>query len=85
MKTTMLPEHPDTKSPAGADVRFLMESKMGTMIHSTVPHIKSIKRLSTRRSANSGTCWMDTVRSGEIMAKRAVSLISFQAPQSIFQ
>jgi len=37
MKTTMLPEHPDTKSPAGAGVRFLMDGKMGTMIHCTVP------------------------------------------------
>jgi mannose-6-phosphate isomerase-like protein (cupin superfamily) len=23
MKTTMLPEHPDAKSPAGADIRFI--------------------------------------------------------------
>jgi mannose-6-phosphate isomerase-like protein (cupin superfamily) len=30
MKTTMLPEFPDAKSPAGADIRFIM-------IHSTVP------------------------------------------------
>jgi len=37
MKTTMLPEHPDTKSPAGAGVRFLMDGEMGTMIHCTVP------------------------------------------------
>jgi len=40
MKTTMLPEHPGTKSPAGADVRFLMDGETGTMIHSTVlPHL----------------------------------------------
>ena len=37
MKTTMLPEHPDAKSPAGADIRYLMGSEMGNMIHSTVP------------------------------------------------
>jgi mannose-6-phosphate isomerase-like protein (cupin superfamily) len=37
MKTTILPEHPDTISPAGADVRLLMDGKTGTMIHSTVP------------------------------------------------
>jgi len=39
MKTTMLPEEPDAKSPAGADIRFLMDGKTGNMIHSTVsPH-----------------------------------------------
>jgi mannose-6-phosphate isomerase-like protein (cupin superfamily) len=37
MKTTALPEHPDAKSPAGADIRFLMDSETGNMIHSTVP------------------------------------------------
>ena len=37
MKTTLLPETPDAKSPAGADIRFLMASHTGNMIHSTVP------------------------------------------------
>ncbi|MBN1563040.1 MAG: cupin domain-containing protein [Anaerolineae bacterium] len=37
MKTTMLPEAPDAKSPAGADIRFLMDGPTGNMIHSTVP------------------------------------------------
>jgi mannose-6-phosphate isomerase-like protein (cupin superfamily) len=37
MKTTMLPEHPDAKSPAGADIRYLMGSERDNMIHSTVP------------------------------------------------
>jgi hypothetical protein len=37
MKTTMLPEYPDAKSPAGADIRFIMDGEMGTMIHCTVP------------------------------------------------
>jgi mannose-6-phosphate isomerase-like protein (cupin superfamily) len=37
MKTTILPEHPDAKSPAGADICFLMDSALGNMIHSTVP------------------------------------------------
>jgi mannose-6-phosphate isomerase-like protein (cupin superfamily) len=37
MKTTMLPEHPEAKSPAGADIRFLMDGETGNMIHSTVP------------------------------------------------
>jgi len=37
MKTTMLPKEPDAKSPAGADIRFLIYGKTGNMIHSTVP------------------------------------------------
>ena len=37
MKTTMLPEHPDAQSPAGADIRFIMNGPTGNMIHSTVP------------------------------------------------
>ena len=37
MKTTMLPDKPDAKSPAGADIRYLMDSPFGNMIHSTVP------------------------------------------------
>ena len=37
MKTTVLPEKPDAKSPAGADIRFLMDGKTGSMIQSTVP------------------------------------------------
>ena len=37
MKTTMLPEYSDRKSPAGADIRILMNGEKGGMIHSTVP------------------------------------------------
>ena len=37
MKTTMLPEQPDAKSPAGVDIRYLMDGVTGNMIHSTVP------------------------------------------------
>jgi len=37
MKTTTLPEHPDAKSPAGAEIRYIMDGKTGNMIHSTVP------------------------------------------------
>ena len=37
MKTTTLPEYPDAKSPAGADIRYIMDGKTGNMIHSTVP------------------------------------------------
>jgi len=37
METSVLPEHPDAKSPAGADIRYLVGGKTGNMIHSTVP------------------------------------------------
>ncbi len=37
MKTTTLPERPDAKSPAGADIRYIMNGEKGNMIHSTVP------------------------------------------------
>jgi len=37
MKTTTLPDQPDTRSPAGSDVRSIMDGEMGTMIHCTVP------------------------------------------------
>ncbi|MEO1115110.1 MAG: cupin domain-containing protein [Pseudomonadota bacterium] len=37
MKQTILAESFDAKSPAGADIRFLMDGPTGNMIHSTVP------------------------------------------------
>ena len=36
MKETTLPAKPDAVSPAGADIRFIMDGTMGNMIHSTV-------------------------------------------------
>ena len=37
MKETSLPLDPDARSPAGADIRFIMDGTTGNMIHSTVP------------------------------------------------
>lgn len=37
MKTILLPRYADAKSPAGADIRFLVAGPSGNMIHSTVP------------------------------------------------
>lgn len=37
MKETSLSAVPDAKSPAGADIRFIMDGPTGNMIHSTVP------------------------------------------------
>ena len=37
MQTKTLPKQPDAKSPAGADIRYLVGGTRGNMIHSTVP------------------------------------------------
>ncbi len=37
MKQTTLPAEPDAQSPAGADIRFIMDGPTGNMIQSTVP------------------------------------------------
>ncbi|MEP1571272.1 cupin domain-containing protein [Roseibium album] len=37
MKQSRLNEKFDAKSPAGADIRFIMDGPTGNMIHSTVP------------------------------------------------
>lgn len=37
MQTRRFPESPDARSPAGAEIRYLMEGDTGNMIHSTVP------------------------------------------------
>ena len=37
MQTRPLPETPGARSPAGAEIRYLMGGTAGDMIHSTVP------------------------------------------------
>ena len=37
MQTRTFPPSPEARSPAGAEIRFLIEGEMGNMIHSTVP------------------------------------------------
>lgn len=37
MKTVILPSQADDKSPAGADIRYLVAGVTGNMIHRTVP------------------------------------------------
>ena len=37
MQTRSFPSTPDGRSPAGADIRYLIEGDTGNMIHSTVP------------------------------------------------
>ncbi|MBO9398463.1 cupin domain-containing protein [Shimia sp. R9_2] len=51
MKETVLPDVPDAKSPAGADIRFIMDGTTGNMIHSTVPP-GQINRATVHRSVS---------------------------------
>ena len=37
MQSRPLPETPGARSPAGAEIRYLMGGTTGDMIHSTVP------------------------------------------------
>ena len=37
MQTRSIPSTPDGRSPAGAEIRYLMEGETGNMIHATVP------------------------------------------------
>jgi mannose-6-phosphate isomerase-like protein (cupin superfamily) len=37
MQTRSFPSAPDGRSPAGAEIRYLLEGETATMIHSTVP------------------------------------------------
>src|SRR4051794_19672969 len=37
MQSREFPENADARSPAGAEIRYLMEGTAGNMIHSTVP------------------------------------------------
>ena len=37
MQTRVFPSSPDARSPAGAEIRYLIDAEMGNMIHATVP------------------------------------------------
>jgi len=37
MQTRPFPSNPDARSPAGAEIRYLIEGEAGNVIHSTVP------------------------------------------------
>ena len=37
MQTRSFPSTPEGRSPAGAEIRYLIEGETGNMIHSTVP------------------------------------------------
>ena len=43
MQTRSFPSTPDARSPAGAEIRYLMEGETGNMIHSSVPPGNAIR------------------------------------------
>ena len=51
MTTIILPDQPDAKSPAGADIRFIMDGETGNMIHSTVPP-RQVNRATVHATVN---------------------------------
>jgi len=66
MKETQLPLRPDAKSPAGADIRFIMDGTTGNMIHSTVP-AGQINRAMLHKTVSE--FWYILEGSGEIWRK----------------
>ena len=63
MRETTLPDQPDAKSPAGADIRFIMDGTTGNMIHSTVPS-GQINRAAVHKSVSE--FWYVLEGAGEI-------------------
>ncbi|WP_395542740.1 cupin domain-containing protein [Neotabrizicola sp. sgz301269] len=69
MKETILPPDADAKSPAGADIRFLMDGTTGNMIHSTVPPAQ-INRATVHRTVSE--FWYVLEGQGEIWRRDGV-------------
>jgi mannose-6-phosphate isomerase-like protein (cupin superfamily) len=66
MKTVTLPKQPEAKSPAGADIRYLVGGETGNMIHSTVPP-KQINRATVHATVTE--FWYVLEGHGEIWRK----------------
>jgi len=75
MKNIILPEKPDAKSPAGADIRYLVWGQTGNMIHSTVLPFQT-NRATVHATVNEfwyilvghGEIWRDDGKNSEITA-----------------
>ena len=66
MKQTQLPDKPDALSPAGAQIRYIMEGVTGNMIHSTVPP-KQVNRATVHKTVSE--FWFILEGDGEIWRK----------------
>jgi mannose-6-phosphate isomerase-like protein (cupin superfamily) len=69
MKTIKLPDLPDAKSPAGADIRYLLNAETGNMIHSTVPP-RQVNRATVHATVNE--FWYILEGHGEIWRNNGV-------------
>ncbi|MEW9805317.1 cupin domain-containing protein [Mesorhizobium sp. ZMM04-5] len=85
MKEARLPKEPDARSPAGADIRYLVDGEAGNMIHSTVPPMQ-INRATIHSTVSE--FWYVLEGEGEIWRKdqaeervtRLVSGVSIDIP-----
>ena len=68
MKETKLLATPDARSPAGADIQFIMDGATGNMIHSTVPP-RQINRATVHATVSE--FWFVLEGAGEIWRKDA--------------
>ncbi|MCK5042342.1 MAG: cupin domain-containing protein [Sphingomonadales bacterium] len=66
MKQTTISPKPDATSPAGADIRFIMDGTTGNMIHSTVKP-KQVNRATVHATVSE--FWHVLEGSGEIWRK----------------
>ena len=66
MKETVLSPNPDAKSPAGADIRYIMDGTTGNMIHSTVK-AKQVNRATVHATVSE--FWFVLEGRGEIWRK----------------
>jgi mannose-6-phosphate isomerase-like protein (cupin superfamily) len=82
MKQTTLPEKPDARSPAGAEIRFIMDGPTGNMIHSTVPS-GQVNRATRHKTVSE--FWHVLEGQGEIWRSDGVngSIVSLTAGVSI--
>jgi mannose-6-phosphate isomerase-like protein (cupin superfamily) len=69
MKTIKLLDLPDAKSPAGADIRYLLNAETGNMIHSTVPP-RQVNRATVHATVNE--FWYILEGHGEIWRNNGV-------------
>jgi len=82
MRETVLGKNADATSPAGADIRFIMDGSTGNMIHSTVPP-GQINRATIHATVSE--FWYILEGSGEIWRKNATDekITPLQAGTSI--
>ncbi|WP_298772915.1 hypothetical protein [uncultured Shewanella sp.] len=89
MKTTRLSDEPDTRSPAGAEVRFMMEGATGGMIHCSLLPFQ-INKAVMLQSMSFGMCcghgeiWRDNGIDSFVTTLTKGASIDIQ-PNAVFQ